>query len=150
MLWLETGYKVAYRTCANRSVQTPSWHSGETTYAGSLPRILLHSVAWDKMGRGNSLNATMPTSPPGEHSLAESWHLVCEVMPYIHCAKHSADVNEAWYSNVKIEHDNGKYMLFYCCFDHYRMLIYTISACEVCMTLRKPAKTFKLLCQSSS
>ena len=44
---------------------------------------------------------------------------------------------------LEIEHDQGKCTLFYCCFDHYRMLTYKISACEVCMIWRKPTEALK-------
>ena len=42
-----------------------------------------------------------------------------------------------------MERDKGKCMLFYCCFGHYRMLAYKISACEVCMICRKPTEACK-------
>ena len=44
---------------------------------------------------------------------------------------------------LEIKHDQGKCMLFYYCFDHYRMLTYKISACEVCMIWRKPTEALK-------
>ena len=42
-----------------------------------------------------------------------------------------------------VGHDKGKCMLFYRCFDHYRMLAYKISVCEVCKIGRKPTEAFK-------
>ena len=42
-----------------------------------------------------------------------------------------------------MERDKGKCTLFYCCFGHYRMLPYKISACEVCMICRKPTEACK-------
>ena len=42
-----------------------------------------------------------------------------------------------------MERDKGKCTLFYCCFRHYQMLAYEISACEVCMICRKPTETCK-------
>ena len=45
---------------------------------------------------------------------------------------------------LEIEHDKGKCTSFYCCFGHYRMLAYKISACEVCMTWRKPTEACKI------
>ena len=42
-----------------------------------------------------------------------------------------------------VGHDKGKCTLFYCCFDHYRMLAYKISVCEVCIIWRKPTEAFK-------
>ena len=42
-----------------------------------------------------------------------------------------------------MEHDNSKCTLFYCCFGHYRMLAYKISACEVCTICRKPTEACK-------
>ena len=34
-------------------------------------------------------------------------------------------------------------MLFYCCFDHYRMFAYKLSVCEVCIIWRTPTEAFK-------
>ena len=42
-----------------------------------------------------------------------------------------------------MEHDKGKRTLFYCCFGHYRMLAYKISACEVRMICWKPTEACK-------
>ena len=39
--------------------------------------------------------------------------------------------------------EKGKCTLFYCCFRHYQMLAYNISACEVCMIYRKPTEACK-------
>ena len=44
---------------------------------------------------------------------------------------------------LEIEHDKGKCTLFYFCFGHYRMLAYTISACEICIIWRKPTEAFQ-------
>ena len=42
-----------------------------------------------------------------------------------------------------MEGDKGKCMLFYCCFGHYWMLAYKISACEVCMISQKSTEACK-------
>ena len=47
-------------------------------------------------------------------------------------------------------HDEGKCMLLYCCFGHYRMLAYKISACELCIIWRKPTEALKIHCQLPS
>ena len=39
--------------------------------------------------------------------------------------------------------DKGKCTLFYCCFDHNRMLAFKISVCEVCIICQKPTEAFK-------
>ena len=97
----ETGNKVACRACVNRSVQLPSWHSGEATYAGSLPYASATLRCMRQKGPGKqSKNATVTTSTPGDHSQAESRHMLCDVMPYVYRAKNSADINEAGYPNV--------------------------------------------------
>ena len=44
-------------------------------------------------------------------------------------------------------HDEGNCTLFYCCFGHYRMLAYKISACEVCIIWQKPTEALKFHCQ---
>ena len=146
MLWLETECKVACRACANHQISTLV--KRHTLVPSPTPP--LHSVAWEKGGRENSINATVPTSLPGDHSSSESWHVVCDVMPYVYCAENSADLNEAGYPNVEIEHDKGKCTLFYCCFCNHGMLTYNISACEVCIIWRKPTEPFKSYFQSPS
>ena len=45
--------------------------------------------------------------------------------------------------DTEFGHDKGKCTLFYCCFDHYRMLAYKISVCEACIIWRKPTEAFK-------
>ena len=45
--------------------------------------------------------------------------------------------------DTEFGHDKGKCTLFYCCFDHYRMLAYKISVCEACIIWRKPTKALK-------
>ena len=59
-------------------------------------------------------------------------------MPYVYCAKNSTDGIPI----LEIEHDQGKRMLFYCCFGHYQMLAYKIAACEACIIWRKPTEAF--------
>ena len=55
-----------------------------------------------------------------------------------HCTKNSAGYpNSCWISDTI----KGKCMRFNCCFDHYRMLAYKISACEVCIIWWKPTET---------
>ena len=39
--------------------------------------------------------------------------------------------------------DKGRCTQFYCCFGHYLMLAYKMSACEVCMIWQKPTETCK-------
>ena len=50
----------------------PSWHIFEETHAGSIPysSVTLRCIIW-RAGE-TVLNATVPTSQPGDHSLAES------------------------------------------------------------------------------
>ena len=46
---------------------------------------------------------------------------------------------------LSAEADNQKCTLFHCCFDHYRILAYKISVCEVCIIWRKATEAFKNL-----
>ena len=91
-------HKVVRRACANQSVQSPSWHSFVKRHMlVASPMPPLHSIACDKRGQGNSLDAIAPTSP-GDHNLVVSWHVV--LWHCVYCAKNSTDVNEAGYPNV--------------------------------------------------
>ena len=102
-----------------------------------FPPLLFRYISLHDLKRAEEtvLNATVPTSPPGDHSQVES-----PTRGY--CAKNSAYINK---NNpiMEIEHYKGKCTLFYCCFGHYRMLSYKISACEVCMICRKPTEACK-------
>ena len=44
---------------------------------------------------------------------------------------------------LEIGHDKEKCTQFYCCFGHYRMPAYTISACGVCIICQKPTEALK-------
>ena len=46
-----------------------------------------------------------------------------------------------------LEDDKSKCMLFYCRFGYYRILVYIISSCEVCMIWRNPTEVIKIHCQ---
>ena len=50
------------------------------------PHASSTSVAWDKRGRGNSLNTSVPTSPPANHSLVESRYVVLSRLPDVYSA----------------------------------------------------------------
>ena len=98
----------------------------------------LHNVK----GAGETvLNATVPTSLPGDQQsggiLARG---VWRHMPYVYCPKNSAGSIPI----LENEHDKGKCTLFYCCFGHYRMLTYKISACEVSIIWRKPTEAIQI------
>ena len=100
----------------------------------------LDSVAWCKRCRGNSLkcycaNFSARGSQSGGIPARGTWRH----MPYVYCAKNSTDGIPI----LENEHGKGKCTLFYCCFGHYRMLTYKISACEVCMIWRKPTEAFQ-------
>ena len=111
-----------------------SWHTFEATFAGSFTysSATHHCMIWKGPGKTVS-NATVPTSPPGDHSLREFRHVVLwRFGPCLHW--NSADVNFA---------NKGKCMPFYCCFGHYRMLAYKILTCEVCIIQQKPTEALK-------
>ena len=104
------------------------------------PTAQKHTVARNHRGRENNINATTANFSamrtvwrnPG------TWHL-----PYVyHCAKNSARFPIPTHAGI-VGHDIGKCTLFYCCFDHYRMLANKISVCEVCIIWRKPTEAFK-------
>ena len=62
-----TGWRLACRACANRSAQSPSWHTFEATHP-TLSGI-------KSKGSGETVETLwVPTSPQGEHSLAEPRH----------------------------------------------------------------------------
>ena len=88
-----------------------------------------------------TLSGMISTSPQGEHSLVESrydhWWRLPDV--YVGAKNSTGFPNRCW----KIRHDEGKCTRFWCCFDHYRMLAYKISACEVCVIWRKPTEALK-------
>ena len=66
-----------------------SWHTFEATYAGSLSYYSTTFRCMIGKGPGKTvLNATVPTSPPGDHCQVES-----PARGY--CAKNSAYVNKA-------------------------------------------------------
>ena len=101
------------RKSVNHQVCTlKKWH----TLVPSPPPPL-HSIAWDKRSRGNSLKRH---STNFSTSLAESRHVVCDDMLGKYSRRKQSRVSQF----VEIEHDKGKCMLFYCCFGHYRMLTY--------------------------
>ena len=99
-----------------------------------LRYTLLHDV---KGAREKVLNAIAPTSPPGAGGILARG--VWRHMPYVYCAKNSTDGLPI----LENEHDKSKCTLFYCCFSHYWMLTYKISACEVCIIWRKPTEAFQ-------
>ena len=75
-----------------------SWHTFEAKYAGSLPYSSENTPLHDLKRAGETVwNARVRTSPPGDHSLAESRHVVLWRLLYVyHSAKNSA---EAVYPN---------------------------------------------------
>ena len=102
------------------------------------PTAPKHTVARNHRGRENSRNATSANFStrrtvwrnPG------TWRL-----PYATTALKIAPGFPIDAGIVR--HDKGKCTLFYCCVDHYRMLAYKISACEVCIIWRKPTEALK-------
>ena len=108
------------------------------------PMPLLHSVALDR-GRGNSLNDTLPSSPPGGPHSGRIPHAVYDVM--FTAVKLVPTYTKQAFPILGIKHDKGKCMLFYFCCSHYLILAYTISACEVCIIWRKPTGAFKIHCR---
>ena len=81
------------------------------------PTPPLHSAAWFKRGRGNRLKCYRANvSARGSQSGGISRHVVCDVICLIF-AKPVVAI-------LEIEHDKGKCTLFYCCFDHDRILVY--------------------------
>ena len=62
------------------------------------PMPLLHSVCMTQRGRGNSLNGTVPTSPPGEPVWRNPAHV--GLWRCVPCAKNSAGVNKAGFPSV--------------------------------------------------
>ena len=121
--------------------QSPSWHFGEATYAGSLPYASATTVAWDKRDRETVVNATLPTSPPGHQSLVESQHAILCVM--FTALKRAPKWTNPGIPILEIEHDTSNCTLFHVCFGHYGMLAYNILACAVCIIWWKPTEAIK-------
>ena len=51
---------------------------------------------------------------------------------------------------MRVEPNNGKWALFYCCFCDYRMLAYKITACEVCIIWQEPIRACGIQWKSPS
>ena len=85
----------------------------------------------------------MPISPPGGPSSGGIPHVVIvyDVFTALKIA------GSPMVPMLGLEHDKGKCTLFYCCFGHYRILAYKISAYKVCIIWRKPTEAFKIHCQ---
>ena len=97
----------------NNLAGSAGWYTFEATHAGSLPHASSTSVAWNKMGRGNSLNALVPTSPSGHHT-TWWWGL-----PDVCCAKIKANGDtrrrkrrRVSHYMLEIGHDKGKARCF--------------------------------------
>ena len=108
------------------------------------PTTLLHSVACDKWPGKQSkrYHANFARWTPVWRNPAHVGLWRC-----VHCAKNSATQTKPGTPMLGLEDDKGKFTLFYCCFGHYRILAYKISACEVSMIWRKPTEAFKINCQ---
>ena len=132
---MRIGVSVAHALIGSQSLKLAHFWSDIRWFPPLLFRYIpLHDL---KRAGETVLNATVPTSPPGDHSQVES-----PARGY--CAKNNAYVNKAGWPNFgNGTRYKGKCALFYCCFDHYRMLAYKISACEVCMICRKPTEACK-------
>ena len=107
-----------------------------TLVASPTPPI--HSVAWFEKVWGTVLNATVPISLPGDHSPGTWCYDVC--LMFTTALKIAP---KPCIPFLEIEHNQGKCTLFYCCFNHDRMLAYKILACEVCMIWQKSTEALK-------
>ena len=72
--------KVACRACANRSSQSPRWHTFEATHADFLPYASARLRGMIKKNRGNqSKQVQCQLLRQANHSLAESRHVIHDV-----------------------------------------------------------------------
>ena len=89
----------SYHACANWSAKSPEVGIlNEATYAGSPSYASATFRLHGQRGRGNSLNGTVPTSPPGRPQ-SGGIPRTC-LWRCVHCAKNSAGVNKAGYPSV--------------------------------------------------
>ena len=104
-----------------------------------FPPLLFRYIPLHDLKRAGEtvLNATVPTSPPSDHSQWNPWHVVTALKTAPTLTERDNPILWKW-NAIKANA---------CCFTVVaaiiRMLAYKISACEVCMICRKPTEARK-------